>query len=93
MNTSKVAVIRCPTYDEQEVLAAVRSGVGLLGGTDSFAASDEQILLKPNVLAGDPPDRCVCTHPAVLKAVEVAMDMALPKDVRIRIESGKESED
>jgi uncharacterized protein (DUF362 family)/NAD-dependent dihydropyrimidine dehydrogenase PreA subunit len=69
MNTSKVAVIRCPTYDEQEVLAAVRSGVGLLGGIDSFAAADEQILLKPNVLAGDPPDRCVCTHPAVLKAV------------------------
>lgn len=35
-----------------------------------------------------------CAIPsAVLKAVEVAMDMALPKDVRIRIESGNESED
>jgi len=69
MSTSKVALIRCSTYDEEEVLAAVRSGIDLLGGIDSFAAADEQILLKPNVLAGDPPERCVCTHPAILKAV------------------------
>ena len=34
-----------------------------------------------------------CAIPsAVLKAVEVAMDMALPKDVRIKIQSGNESE-
>jgi uncharacterized protein (DUF362 family)/Pyruvate/2-oxoacid:ferredoxin oxidoreductase delta subunit len=69
MKPSKVAVIRCPTYDEAEVLDAVRSGIDLLGGIDSFAAPDEQVLLKPNVLAGDPPERCVCTNPAVLKAV------------------------
>jgi uncharacterized protein (DUF362 family)/Pyruvate/2-oxoacid:ferredoxin oxidoreductase delta subunit len=69
MKPAKVAVIRCPTYDEQDVLAAVRSGIDLLGGIDRFAAAQEQILLKPNVLAGDPPERCVCTHPAVLKAV------------------------
>ena len=53
MSTSKVAVIRCPTYEQAEVLAAVRSGIDLLGGIDAFAAADEQILLKPNVLAGD----------------------------------------
>jgi uncharacterized protein (DUF362 family) len=69
MSTSKVALIRCSTYDEEEVLAAVRSGIDLLGGIAGFAAGDEQILLKPNVLAGDPPERCVCTHPAILKAV------------------------
>jgi len=69
MSTSKVALIRCSTYDEAEVFEAVRSGIGLLGGIGGFAAADERILLKPNVLAGDPPERCVCTHPAVLKAV------------------------
>jgi uncharacterized protein (DUF362 family)/Pyruvate/2-oxoacid:ferredoxin oxidoreductase delta subunit len=68
MSTSKVALIRCSTYDEAEVLAAVRSGIDLLGGIAGFAAADERILLKPNVLAGDPPERCVCTHPAILKA-------------------------
>ncbi len=69
MNTAKVALIRCSTYDEAEVLGAVRSGINLLGGIDLFAAADERILLKPNVLAGDPPERSVCTHPAILKAV------------------------
>ena len=69
MSTSKVALIRCSTYDEAEVLAAVHSGIDVLGGIDVFAAADERILLKPNVLAGDPPERCVCTHPVVLKAV------------------------
>jgi uncharacterized protein (DUF362 family)/Pyruvate/2-oxoacid:ferredoxin oxidoreductase delta subunit len=69
MSTTKVALIRCSTYDEAEVFEAVRSGIDLLGGIDGFAAADERILLKPNVLAGDPPERCVCTHPAVLKAV------------------------
>ncbi len=69
MNKSKVALVRCLTYDEEEVFAAVGSGIELLGGVDAFAAANEQILLKPNVLAGDPPQRCVCTHPAILKAV------------------------
>jgi uncharacterized protein (DUF362 family) len=69
MSKSKVALIRCSTYDEAEVLTAVRSGIDLLGGIDAFAAADERVLLKPNVLAGDPPESCVCTHPAILKAV------------------------
>lgn len=69
MDKSKVALVRCLTYDEDEVFAAVRSGIDLLGSPDAFTAANEQILLKPNVLAGDPPDRCVCTHPAILKAV------------------------
>ncbi|UCF98875.1 MAG: DUF362 domain-containing protein [Spirochaetaceae bacterium] len=69
MSTSAVALIRCSTYDEREVMDAVRSGIGLLGGIDAFAAADDRILLKPNVLAGDSPGSCVCTHPAILKAV------------------------
>jgi uncharacterized protein (DUF362 family)/Pyruvate/2-oxoacid:ferredoxin oxidoreductase delta subunit len=69
VSTSKVALVHCSTYDEAEVLSAIRSGIDLLGGIAGFAAADERILLKPNVLAGDPPDRCVCTHPSVLKAV------------------------
>jgi uncharacterized protein (DUF362 family)/Pyruvate/2-oxoacid:ferredoxin oxidoreductase delta subunit len=68
-STSKVALIRCSTYDEQEVLSAVRSGIDLLGGIDAFVAAEEQILLKPNVLAGDPPESCVTTHPSILAAV------------------------
>jgi uncharacterized protein (DUF362 family)/NAD-dependent dihydropyrimidine dehydrogenase PreA subunit len=69
MEEARVALVRCTSYDEQEVFDAVRQGVGLLGGTDRFAAHGERLLLKPNVLAGDPSERAVCTHPAVVKAV------------------------
>jgi len=66
---AKVALIRCETYDNSAVKKAVEKGINLLGGPDKFAKKLEHILLKPNLLAGDPPDKCVTTHPAVFKAV------------------------
>ena len=69
MEKSRVALVRCSSYDEKELFEALKSGIDLLGGVERFAAKDERILLKPNVLAGDPTERCVCTHPQVVKAV------------------------
>ena len=66
---STVAVIRCGSYDETSVLDAVREGVSLLGGAKRFVRPNEKILLKPNLLVGEPPEKCVTTHPAVCKAV------------------------
>jgi uncharacterized protein (DUF362 family)/NAD-dependent dihydropyrimidine dehydrogenase PreA subunit len=66
---STVALVSCPDYDEARVLAALRRGVDLLGGSERFAASGERLLLKPNVLVGAAPGRNVTTHPAVFKAV------------------------
>lgn len=34
-----------------------------------FAGPGEKILLKPNLLVAEPPEKCVTTHPAVFKAV------------------------
>jgi uncharacterized protein (DUF362 family)/ferredoxin len=47
----------------------VRRGVDLIGGIAKFVIKGEKILLKPNVLAGDPPEKHVTTHPIVFKAV------------------------
>ncbi len=47
---------------------AVARGIELIGGIAQFAAAGEKILLKPNLLAADPPEKCVTTHPAVFKA-------------------------
>ncbi|HMD69387.1 MAG TPA: DUF362 domain-containing protein, partial [Chitinivibrionales bacterium] len=66
---STVAIVKCASYDRDEVLAAVRRGVGLAGGMGSFVKSGETILVKPNVLVGANPDRCVTTHPSVFFAV------------------------
>ena len=59
MSSAEVALLRCSSYDKDEVLNAMRTGIELLGGIERFASSEEKILLKPNVLAGDPPERCV----------------------------------
>ena len=66
---SKVAVIRCESYDQTEVTAAVQRGVDLLGGAGAFAAPGENILLKPNWIMPVAPERCATTNPAVFKAV------------------------
>jgi uncharacterized protein (DUF362 family)/Pyruvate/2-oxoacid:ferredoxin oxidoreductase delta subunit len=66
---SKVALVRCEGYDYPAVKAAVQKGIDLLGGALEFAKPNEKILLKPNWLAADPPEKCTTTHPMVFKAV------------------------
>ena len=66
---AKVALVRCESYDYGTVLQAVGRGLALIGGPGQFAAPGEKILLKPNLLAADPPEKCTTTHFAVFKAV------------------------
>jgi len=66
---SRVALVACPDYAQERVDAAVARGLELLGGASRFVRPNEQILLKPNILAGEPPESAVITHPAVLRAV------------------------
>jgi uncharacterized protein (DUF362 family)/Pyruvate/2-oxoacid:ferredoxin oxidoreductase delta subunit len=69
MEKSVVALVNCTSYEKEMVSSAVKRGVDLLGGIGTFLTKDEKILLKPNVLAGDEPERCVTTHPSILEAV------------------------
>jgi len=69
MRQARVALVGCDTYNEQRVYQAVATGIELLGGFTRFVKPGERILLKPNVLFGANPDKCVSTHPAILKAV------------------------
>lgn len=69
MKKSKVAVVRCGDYNETRVYEAVKKAVELVGGIGSIIKKGESVLLKPNVLAGDSPDKNVCTHPSVFGAV------------------------
>jgi uncharacterized protein (DUF362 family)/ferredoxin len=66
---SKVALVRCDTYDSEVVSAAVEKGVDLIGGVSSLVKSGEKIVMKPNVLYGTNPEKGVSTHPSVFGAV------------------------
>lgn len=70
---SRVAVVRCASYDDGAVLAAIQRGLGLLGGAERFARHGEILLLKPNLLIGRSAERAVTTHPAVFRAVATAL--------------------
>jgi uncharacterized protein (DUF362 family)/NAD-dependent dihydropyrimidine dehydrogenase PreA subunit len=66
---SVVAIIKCYSYDYSQVYESVQRGFNLLGGIERFALPLERILLKPNLLTGADPNRCITTHPSVFKAV------------------------
>lgn len=70
---SKVVLINCESYDYVNVKKAVQKGIELLGGPEVFAKANEKILLKPNWLAADPPEKQTSTHPMVFKAVVEAL--------------------
>ena len=66
---SRVVLVRCENYNYDNVKNAVVKGIDMLGGPANFASPNDKILLKPNWLTADPPDKCVTTHPAIFKAV------------------------
>ncbi len=73
---STVALVSCSDYSIQQVDNAVMRVLSLLGGADVYAAAGERILLKPNMLAGDPPEKAVTTHPSLMRAVALALKPA-----------------
>lgn len=71
MNQAKVVVIRCESYDDAQVLKGIKKGIELLGGISLFVKPHEKIVLKPNILFGSDPQKCVTTHPAVFRTVGI----------------------
>ncbi len=64
-----VSIERCPSYQLDEVSAAIQNSLTPFGGMESFVKKGNRVLLKPNLLYGKPPERAVTTHPAVLEAL------------------------
>lgn len=69
MKRSKVVLLKCRKSFVSEVQNALEEGLELLGGIGKFVKKGEKILLKPNLLAADPPETATCTHPSVFEAI------------------------
>ena len=70
----RVALVRCDSYDSQQVERAVSKAIELLGGLEEILSSGEDpltkassIVLKPNMLAKTDPDKACTTHLPKLK--------------------------
>jgi len=64
-----VSIVKCRTYDEMEVLKALRRSIDLIGGINSFVKRGDRVLLKPNLLYGKAPEKAVTTHPSIVKGI------------------------
>jgi uncharacterized protein (DUF362 family)/Pyruvate/2-oxoacid:ferredoxin oxidoreductase delta subunit len=66
---TNVSIVRCNTYNPDEVQNAVEKAFDLLGGISSFIREKERVLIKPNLLSGRPAEDAVNTHLEVIRAV------------------------
>ena len=66
---SKVAMVRCESYNSEEVGNAIKRGLDLLGGIELFVRPGEKILLKPNIVYADLSEKCSTTHFSIVRAV------------------------
>jgi uncharacterized protein (DUF362 family)/ferredoxin len=66
-----ISCAECGSYTRDEVETAVRKAIDALGGITSFINPGSRVLLKPNLLQGLAPERCVTTHPEVVRAVSL----------------------
>jgi uncharacterized protein (DUF362 family)/Pyruvate/2-oxoacid:ferredoxin oxidoreductase delta subunit len=66
---SLVSIVRCQSYDEEEVLKGLRRSLDLIGGIENFVRKGSRVLLKPNLLYGKAPEKAVTTHPSIVKGI------------------------
>lgn len=66
--SSRVAFRACRSYDAR-LPAALDELLADLGGWERFVRRGTRVLVKPNLLADEPPEKAVTTHPALLSAV------------------------
>jgi uncharacterized protein (DUF362 family)/Pyruvate/2-oxoacid:ferredoxin oxidoreductase delta subunit len=70
---SQVAIVRCGSYEVEQVYAALRLAVE---AAPSLDVSGKTVLLKPNIVFDSPPEKAIVTHPVFLEAaIRLVKDM------------------
>ena len=65
---SKVILLPCEEYEEENIYTLLKKALELLGGIESLIKKEEKILLKPNLLKRAEVEKAVITHPVVIGA-------------------------
>ena len=71
-----VSLVRCPDYQETAVHEKLKESLDLIGGIHKFVSPGEKVLLKLNLCIGRPPEKCVNTHPLVIKSIALLVKEA-----------------
>ena len=67
--THPVSIRAAIDYQPDNLLQHLRLLLEPLGGMQAFVKPGQKVLLKPNMLAGKPPEKAVTTHPEVVRGV------------------------
>jgi uncharacterized protein (DUF362 family)/ferredoxin len=67
MTRSKIILVACPDYSPESVGAAFTRIKALAAGNGIELPTRAKLILKPNMLAPDPPEKAVTTHPEIFK--------------------------
>ena len=65
----KVSLVKCGSYNQEEVNQKVLEAINLLGGLESFIKKGQHVALKVNLLMKATPEKAMTTHPALVFAV------------------------
>lgn len=63
-----VSIIKCGSYEYDEVKAAVKAAVEAVGGLD-FLKKGDRVAIKANLVSPKSPDKAATTHPSMVKAL------------------------
>jgi len=76
----KILLRKLDAYRTEYIEEFVRESVSLFRGQGHLFGPGDKALLKPNLLRGFSPERCVTTHPAIIHALcRVLKDLGVGK--------------
>lgn len=64
-----VSILRCDTYELNQLKETIMKSLDDLGGLDAFISRGDRVLLKTNLLMKKTPDEATTTHPMFVRAV------------------------
>lgn len=64
---NRVAIVRCPDYSDTK--KAIAEALKHIGSLENIIQPGNYVLLKPNILAADFPEKAVTTHPSVVASM------------------------
>ncbi len=79
---NRVSLQQLSSYQPSEVAPALEQLLAPLGGMAAFVKPGQQVLLKPNLLAGKAPAKAVTTHPEIVRAM-IALVLSAGGIVRV----------
>ncbi len=69
-------MVACDNYDRANVEQSIEKAINLLGGISQFIRPGMKVLIKPNLCLAEPPDKCLTTHPEIIRKIALMSSQA-----------------